>query len=486
MNDTIGYATYQQQYNSTSSSTAYQTNDTISIVLFFSIIALLLLSFVLYFWYTERHKIPVNQRGDQAVGQQQEIYLLVDNISSQVKTTFRIPIVTLIVVLWKKYTGKTTTIIESTTAVAALDARQHATTMNMMAASANNTTATLAATTATNTTTTTTTTTNTTTTTTETPLILHEHQRVYHSKLYHLFSLLFIVSFVIALSILVGAVNSTIDDHASTLLLQAALFVFVLSVNLYLITRQRCYYMERRKLFGEHDAHINAIYDTRFSNWDKSMWSNWVQITILIIEFFQLMTFPLRDLITVTSLVSHDDEASSSSSSTTRQTETSQLISFILNAGGLMPDMRTPTWYTYSLWTAFAVTCVSLILGLVIHGVNYKYPYKLPTRWVRWCIPVATLLYIPILTTFVSSAACQSLNIPTNDFSVTLRCNAPSISRQLYLWLSLFGYMIAYFLMTIFLTSYERVPTKNEIAYKSIGVAFIKNMGNVLRMHFVE
>lgn len=91
-----------------------------------------------------------------------------------------------------------------------------------------------------------------------------------------------------------------------------------------------------------------------------------------------------------------------------------------------------------------------------------------------------TLLYIPILTTFVSSAACQSLNIPTNDFSVTLRCNAPNISRQLYLWLSLFGYMIAYFLMTIFLTSYERVPTKNEIAYKSISVAFIKNMGNVL------
>ncbi|KAK4516073.1 Protein ccc1 [Mucor velutinosus] len=459
MNDTIGYATYQQQYNSTSSSTSYQTNDTISIVLFFSIIALLLLSFVLYFWYTERHKIPIDQRGDQAVGQQQEIYLLVDNISSQVKTTFKIPIFTLILVLWKKYTGKTATVMESTATVAALDRNPH---INATTAAINtNTTAPLA-----------------TTTTTTTPLILHEHQRVYHSKLYHLFSLLFIVSFVIALSILIGAVNSTIDDHSSTLLLQAALFVFVLSINLYLITRQRCYYMERRKLFGENDAHINAIYDTRFSNWDKSMWSNWVQITILIIEFFQLMTFPLRDLITVTSLVSEDE-------SNTRQTETSQLISFVLNAGGLMPDMRTPTWYTYSLWTAFTVTCVSLILGLIIHAVNYKYPYKLPTRWVRWCIPVATLLYIPILTTFVSSAACQSLNIPTNDFSVTLRCNAPSISRQLYLWLSLFGYIIAYFLMTIFLTSYERAPTKNEIAYKSIGVAFIKNMGLLLAIVFL-
>ncbi|KAI8643246.1 hypothetical protein BD408DRAFT_385886 [Parasitella parasitica] len=455
MNDTIGYATYQQQYNSTLSSSAYQTNDTVSIVLFFSIIALLLLSFVLYFWYTERHKIPITQRGDQAVGQQQEIYLLVDNISSQIKTTFKIPILTLVIVLWKKYTGKTAAIIESTATGAALDSIHPSIAAN--AAATAGTTASTA---------------------TTIPLILHEHQRVYRSKWYHLFSLFFIVSFVIALSILVGAVNSPADSRSSTLLLQAALFVSVLSINLYLITRQRCYYMERRKLFGENDAHINAIYDTSFSNWDKSMWSNWVQITILIIEFFQLMTFPLRDLITVTSLVD-------SGSGTAGQKETSQLVSFVLNAGGLMPDMRTPTWYTYSLWTAFAATCVSLVLGLIIHAVNYKYPYKLPTRWVRWCIPVATLLYIPILTTFVSSAACQSLNIPANDFSVTLRCNAPNISRQLYLWLSLFGYVVAYFLMTIFLTSYERVPTKNEIAYKSIGVAFIKNMGLLLAIVFL-
>jgi hypothetical protein len=64
-----------------------------------------------------------------------------------------------------------------------------------------------------------------------------------------------------------------------------------------------------------------------------------------------------------------------------------------------------------------------------------------------------------------------------NDFSTTLRCHADSISRQTYFWLSILGYVIAYFMMTIFLTSYERVPTKNEIAYKSISVAFIKNMG---------
>lgn len=49
------------------------------------------------------------------------------------------------------------------------------------------------------------------------------------------------------------------------------------------------------------------------------------------------------------------------------------------------------------------------------------------------------------------------------------------------MWLSLFGYIVAYFLMTIFLTSYERIPMKNEIAYKSISVAFIKNMGKPVK-----
>lgn len=343
-NSSIGYASYQQQYNSASTS-LYQANDTVSIALFFSIIALLLISFALYFWYTERHKVPPIQRGDQAVGQQQEIYLLIDNISSQVKTTFRIPIFTLSIVIWnqvfKQQPSNITT--SATTTTADNDCVQ--------------------------------------------PLASHEHQRVYNSRLYHLFSILFIIGFIIALAILIGAVNSSSSstDNPSTLLLQAGLFVLVLSINIYLITRQRCYYMERRKLFGNDDAHITAIYDTRFSNWDKSMLSNWVQITILIIEFFQLMTFPLRDLITVTSF---DGNPSS------KQLETSQLVSFILNAGGLMPDMRTPVWYTYSLWTTFTVTMFSLVLGLIIHCINLKYPYKLSTRWVRWFIPVAVSKYI--------------------------------------------------------------------------------------------
>ncbi|KAI9269959.1 hypothetical protein BY458DRAFT_510382 [Sporodiniella umbellata] len=383
MNSSIGYATYQQQYESSS-----LTNNTASIVLFFAIILLLSISFVVYFWYTEWHKIPIDRRGDQEVNQRQDIFLLVDNLSMQIRTLFKIPLWTLITLFL-----------------------------------------------------------------TQQGLTLASQERIYKARYYHFFSIVFIVTFIVSLSIITGTTNHPV-------LLQASLFSLVLSINFYLITRQRCYYMQKRQLFID-DGHIHAVYDTRFSRWDKSMFSNWVQIGILIFEFAQLMTFPLRDLL-------HHSSAS-----------------FVLNVSALMPDMRTPTWYMYSLWTAFAVTLCSVILGSIIHLINWRYPYKISTRWVRWFIPVATLLYIPFLTTFISSAACQSLNLPENDFSDTLRCHSPNIPRQAYLWLSIIGYMIAYSLITLFLTSDERVPSENEIAYKSMSVAFIKNMGLLMAIIYL-
>ncbi|KAF7722953.1 hypothetical protein EC973_002464 [Apophysomyces ossiformis] len=206
-----------------------------------------------------------------------------------------------------------------------------------------------------------------------------EQRKVYTYRFHHLSSILFILVAVVAVIILVGSVTAPVASNTSSIL-QAALFAFVLAINLFLITRQRFYYRERRDLFGNDDAHMNAVYKTRFSDWDSKMWSNWIQIAILIIEFFQLLTFPLRDLITVNSF----DEKQSAN-----QSYFTHLISIIMNAGGLMPDMRTPTWYTYSLWTAFATTFACLLVAAGVHSINNWRPYKIPTRWVHWCIPVA-------------------------------------------------------------------------------------------------
>ncbi|KAI8142122.1 hypothetical protein BJV82DRAFT_615628 [Fennellomyces sp. T-0311] len=393
-NETVGFATYQQQDTSGRPAIA-------SIILFFSAVVIIIISFIFYFWITRWHKIPAQQRREEELEDQKEIDQLVENLKDQVKTVFRIPIVRLLFV--KKHPAS------------------------------------------------------------------HEHRKVLAYKLYHLFSLTCLLVTLVSLVVLIGTASSS----GSSSLLQTFLFVFVLSVNLYLITRQRCYYKERKELFGNSDAHMNAVYKTRFTDWNTKLWTNWVQIAILIIEFFQLLAFPLRDLITVNLFSGNGND------------NFFNLVTIVMNAGGFMPDMRTPVWYTYSVWTVFATAMLSLLIAVTVHCINMWQPYKIPTRWVHWCIPVTTLLYIPVLTTFVSSAACQTLNVPTNDFASTLRCHAPDISQQIYLWTSLVGYIVAYFLLTIFLTSYERIPEHDEIAFKSISVAFIKNMGLFLAIVYL-
>ncbi|KAI8086724.1 uncharacterized protein BX664DRAFT_164011 [Halteromyces radiatus] len=457
-NSSIGYASYQQQYNGND----FAPNDLVSIILFFSIIFLLLLSFVFYFWFTEWHKVPLQQRHEEELERQKEVDQLVENLKDQVKAAFKIPFLGLLVVVWKgsffttfphhyssnNNNNKENIILSNTSSLSILPTNSlhqesfHPSLSSYLGRP-------------------------------QPILISREHYKVWAHRFHHSFSILFLLGILISLVLLIATVSNRVITHTTSATLQAGLFVFVLCINLFLITRQRFYYRERKQLFGDNDAHMNAIYKTQFEDWDKSMWSNWVQIAILIIEFFQLLTFPLRDLITVNSF----DNSSTSS-------QFSRFASLVLNAGGLMPDMRTPVWYTYTVWSAFVITVISVSVAVLVHTVNLYHPYKIPNRWVRWCISVATLLYIPVLTTFVSSAACQSLNVSTNDYATTLRCHAPNISQQLYLWLSLLGYVIAYFMMTMFLTSYERIPVYNEIAFKSISVAFIKNMGKNDKVHF--
>ncbi|KAF9020034.1 hypothetical protein BGZ52_002887 [Haplosporangium bisporale] len=136
------------------------------------------------------------------------------------------------------------------------------------------------------------------------------------------------------------------------------------------------------------------------------------------------------------------------------------------------------------------------------------------------------VLYLPILSTFLSSAACQSqaihayaheqyaqqqaqarreghVSIATagifNSIVMTLLdpastvihpassllCTGPQVRPSLYLAASLLAYTLAYLLFMVFLTSFERVPGKGEICFRPNGVAVLKNLGLLLAVDFL-
>lgn len=367
----IGFASYQQQ-NSTSD---HPASDLISIILFFSIIVALIASFAFYFWFTEWHKIPPQQRREERLEHQKEIDQLVENIRQQVQAVFKIPVVGLLIVLWNSvvhghrhhaedlgHSSNSSDGMYSRSASAGPPSRHNSMRDRSM------TPATVSS--------------GVTTTSFPSSVPLsHEHQKVLAHKYHHLFSIICVILFIVAFIILIGTA-SAVPSSSTSAFLQASLFVVVLCINMFLVTRQRFYYKERKELFGSDDAHMNAVYKTRFTDWERKMWSNWIQIVILVIEFFQLLTFPLRDLMTVNSF------GAISSASQAQQSNFEYFVSLVLNAGGLMPDMRTPTWYTYTVWTTFSVTCLGLLVSVIVHGVNTWRPYRLPNQWVHWCIPV--------------------------------------------------------------------------------------------------
>ncbi|KAI7833816.1 hypothetical protein BX661DRAFT_177601 [Kickxella alabastrina] len=154
-----------------------------------------------------------------------------------------------------------------------------------------------------------------------------------------------------------------------------------------------------------------------FSPFEWSVF-NVVQIAILIIEFLQLLSFPIRDLLASINLGNQKDTAD-----------------FI--------------FYIIQLWFLVGVIgCVGLAIG-VIHGYNIWRPHKpIALYWVKYILPLANLLYLPMLVMLIGSASCLS-KIGTADYkgasSGLLRCSDPSVNKPLYLLVTVVAYTAACF-----------------------------------------
>ncbi|KAF9187261.1 hypothetical protein BGZ51_001458 [Haplosporangium sp. Z 767] len=230
---------------------------------------------------------------------------------------------------------------------------------------------------------------------------------------------------------------------------------------------------------------------------------------------------------------------SSSSSTTKEELSDGDIVMQVVNSLGLQPSINTHDWYLLRFWSCFAVVIVGWIVALSIHSWNRRcrrlrqegqshWP-AISVGWVSCFIPVVSVLYLPILSTFLSSASCQSQaihayakerlqqqeeltkhddrgNRPTADILMSmlqtlldpgsssmiysrpassLLCTGPHIRPSIYLGASLLAYTLSYVLFMVFLTSFERAPAKGEICFRPNGVAVLKNLGLLLAMDFL-
>ncbi|KAG0251375.1 GATA-binding factor 2 [Mortierella polycephala] len=229
----------------------------------------------------------------------------------------------------------------------------------------------------------------------------------------------------------------------------------------------------------------------------------------------------------------------SSSSTTKEEPSDGDIVIQVVNSLGLQPSINTHDWYLLRFWSCFVVVIVGWVVALSIHGWNRRcrrlrqkgQPHwpAISVGWVSCFIPVVSVLYLPILSTFLSSASCQSQAIhayarerlqqqeeltkhgglgdrPTADILMTvlqtlldpgsssiihsrsassLLCTGPNIQPSIYLGASLIAYTLSYVLFMVFLTSFERAPAKGEICFRPNGVAALKNLSLLLAMDFL-
>ncbi|RKP05252.1 hypothetical protein THASP1DRAFT_32911, partial [Thamnocephalis sphaerospora] len=192
-----------------------------------------------------------------------------------------------------------------------------------------------------------------------------------------------------------------------------------------------------------------------------------------VFEFFQLISFPLRDLLRSPQF--SDDGGV--------QSGVAKFADAVIRIVALLPELSTVYFYV-QYWTITGAVAISLAVAVAFHFHNKYARISWPIFWVRYMAPIAGVLYLPVLTTYVNSAACLSRHV-SHSLLRTQRCPPADTNQMFYLLFSLGAYVIAYLFMTVFLTSYDRTPVKGEISFKSSGVAFFDNLDLLLVIDFL-
>ncbi|PVU99436.1 hypothetical protein BB559_000712 [Furculomyces boomerangus] len=274
----------------------------------------------------------------------------------------------------------------------------------------------------------------------------------YHNILSLVFGVLLIICFLVIILNLILNSQSNIG---------LAIFFYILGLNLFVMTRQHLYNIRRLYLNTKYDIQILVLESTSYKTFNRRSFMNWVQISILVMEFFQLASFPAKEMLNYKGTFGQ-----------------SMVNNPILVTLQNFENSISWRFFHVQFWVFFSLVFILLCFFSIAIYTNKFW------KVIKYMVPIISLLYLPVLALFLSSVGClEKLNPNSKNNSVLIKCDIPGINKNLYTAAALAAYTVGYSMFTLVVTTFDNLPIKGDIQYKSMGTAFIKNMSMLMSIN---
>lgn len=222
---------------------------------------------------------------------------------------------------------------------------------------------------------------------------------------------------------------------------------------------------------------------------------NGIQSIVLITEFFQLASFPMRDLFRNIQFLQSLQQPQGKAIETLINLLRAVLASL---STGLVSVNYNYVKFVVAWWLTVTAVIVAVLFGLVLSFLQTDAAERIPIayrkelqsfvtgRWIVSILPLVNLFYLVLLNAFLEPLACFGSNstppwpaaFSDIDLAALDRINecypiytANPIANT---WLAVMGFTLAFLLFTICRTAQEPIPEDGVIAYSSRSELFTK------------
>ncbi|KAJ3069612.1 hypothetical protein HDU98_007323 [Podochytrium sp. JEL0797] len=238
---------------------------------------------------------------------------------------------------------------------------------------------------------------------------------------------------------------------------------------------------------------------------------NFIQIAVLVIEFVQLASFPYRDLLLNANFQHSLAYASGTglADATGNQFISSIRSAFSTISSGL-PEVSTLVLANIKFAIAWWISLIGVSVAVGFIGIKHllrtsrrlrEYPrvrkickVMVEGTWILYFEPLTSIFYLILLGSFIEPLGCLSSNkqplwppaagSSANESAILLQnavslrveqCLPVLMNPPLQVWSTILGYIMGYYLLTIFKICDEQKPREGVITFTSRSEVLNKN-----------